>query len=52
MCKEVVDGLHEDSEIENWEKQDEEYEKHDPVKKWQFQYNKSTCFIDSYPEIS
>ena len=39
------------TEGEEIEKQESEYQKHDPVKKWQFEYNKSTCFSDNYPEI-
>ena len=34
------------------EKEEEEYQTHDSVKKWQFNYNRSTCFSDNYPEIS
>ena len=49
--KEVEDDKLE-TEEDNVEKEEEEYQKHDPVKKWQFQYNKSTCFSNNYPEIS
>ena len=45
---EVEDNEEEDNEIE---KKEAEYQKNDPVKKWQFDYNKSTCFSDNYPEI-
>ena len=34
------------------ERDEEEYQTLDPVKKWQFPYNKSTCFSHNYPEIS
>ena len=34
------------------EKEEEDYQKNDPVKKWQFEYNRSTCFNNDYPEIS
>ena len=33
------------------EKEEEEYRKKDCVKKWQFDYNKSICFTNDYPEI-
>jgi hypothetical protein len=39
--------LNEDKE----EQEEEEYIKKDAVKKWQFEYNKSTCFSHNYPEI-
>ena len=32
--------------------EDEKYEHLDSVKKWQFNYNRSTCFSDNYPEIN
>ena len=32
--------------------EEEEYEKKDGVKKWQFGYNQSTCFFHNYPEIN
>ena len=38
--------------MEILEKEEEEYQRKDPVKKWQFEYNRSTCFSDDYPEIS
>ena len=34
------------------EKEEQEYLTKDPVRKWQFNYNKSTCFSNNYPEIS
>ena len=34
------------------EKEDNEYETKDPVKKYQFEYNKSLCMTNKYPEIS
>ena len=42
----------EETELEILEKEEEEYQKKDPVKKWQFEYNRSTCFSNDYPEIS
>ena len=42
----------EETEFERLEKEEEEYRRYDPVKKWQFEYNRSTCFSDNYPEIS
>ena len=32
--------------------EEEKYERLDSVKKWQFNYNRSTCFSDNYPEIN
>ena len=34
------------------EAEEEEYESKDSVKKWQFRYNRSTCFSNNYPEIN
>ena len=31
---------------------EEEYKRKDCVKKWQFDYNQSTCFSNNYPEIN
>ena len=42
----------EDAEFDRLEKEEEDYKRNDPVKKWQFEYNRSTCFSDNYPEIS
>ena len=43
----------EDEESETNEDLDEkEYRKKDCVKKWQFEYNQSTCFSHNYPEIN
>ena len=39
-------------ENDDLDKEDEDYEKLDAVKKWQFEYNKSTCFSNNYPEIN
>ena len=36
----------------NEEKEEIEYEKNDPIKKFQFEYNKSLCMANKYPEIS
>ena len=33
-------------------KEEEEYRTKDSVKKWQFEYNRSTCFSNNYPEIN
>ena len=44
-------GEAKDSE-EILEKEEEEYQKNYPVKKWKFDYNRSTCFSDNYPEIN
>ena len=49
MENEVLDS--DDDDIE--EKKDEiEYETKDPVKRYQFEYNKSLCMANKYPEIS
>ena len=40
-----------DEENDNEEKEEEEYQNKDSVKKWQFDYNRSTCFTNNYPEI-
>ena len=48
--KEQINEL--ESDDEESEKEENEYQKHDSVKKWQFEYNKSTCFSNNYPEIS
>ena len=53
--EEHLEGEENKEEEENMtemEKEQEDYITHDPVKKWQFQYNQSTCFSNSYPEIS
>ena len=34
------------------DKEEEEYRRKDFVKKWQFEYNRSTCFSNNYPEIN
>ena len=58
ICKEDPKETKEDDQKEKEsdeneiEKELEQYEKYDSVKKWQFQYNKSTCFSNNYPEIS
>ena len=41
-----------DDETDKVETEEEEYKRIDAVKKWQFEYNKSTCFSNNYPEIS
>ena len=40
-----------DCDASDLEGEEEEYERNDAVKKWQFNYNKSTCFSNNYPEI-
>ena len=40
-----------DGDASDLEGEEEEYERNDAVKKWQFNYNKSTCFSNNYPEI-
>ena len=47
VCDEIMDR-HDNNE----KKVEEEYENNDPVKKYQFQYNRSLCMTDKYPEIS
>ena len=47
----VIEGDKEIDEDSN-EKEEDEYIKNDSVKKWQFEYNKSTCFSHNYPEIN
>jgi exonuclease III len=49
ICHEKKDGTGIDDESD---KEEEEYVTKDPVRKWQFQYNLSTCFSNNYPEIS
>ena len=44
------DIIDDDNDIE--QKDNTEYETKDPVKKYQFEYNKSLCMTDKYPEIS
>ena len=34
------------------DREEEECRTKDPVQKWQFEYNKSTCYSNNYPEIS
>ena len=34
------------------DREEEEYQTKDPVQKWQFEYNKFTCYSNNYPEIS
>ena len=40
----------EDDKEDEEEKAEKEYNEKDPVRKWQFNYNKSTCFSDNQPE--
>ena len=49
----AVDNEATDEEVEDQDDiEEEEYVKKDSIKKWQFDYNKSTCFSDNYPEIN
>ena len=41
-----------DDDDNDAEKDEIEYETKDPVKKYQFEYNKSLCMANKYPEIS
>ena len=47
-----IDNEGQDDEDNDSEKDDIEYETKDPVKKYQFEYNKSLCMANKYPEIS
>ena len=50
----ISTGCEEEEDIDSFENADFEeqyYQQNDPVKKWQFQYNKSTYFSHNYPEI-
>ena len=40
-----------EDQMEDIDKEEAYYQDTDPVKKWQFQYNRSTCFNHDYPEI-
>ena len=40
----------EDDEFNREEKEDEEYVKKDPIRKFQYDYNKSTCMTNKFPE--
>ena len=48
--KKVDDDKVNDDNVEDFEEQ--EYKEKDSVKKWQFDYNRSTCFSNNYPEIN
>ena len=41
-----------DDDENNEEKEEIEYERNDPIKKFQFEYNNSLCMANKYPEIS
>ena len=49
--KEVCDEMLDEKDNKD-EKEEEEYENNDPVKKYQFHYNRSLCMTDKYPEIT
>ena len=40
----------EDDEFDREQKEDEEYVKKDPIRKFQYEYNKSTCMTNKFPE--
>ena len=47
----VQDEMVEEEDVDNTElKENIDYENNDPVKKFQFQYNKSLCMTNKYPE--
>ena len=51
-AREVIDEILDEDE-HNIERDEElEYENNDPVKKYQFEYNKSLCMTNKYPEVS
>ena len=39
-----------DHQIEEMEKEEEEYVKKDPIRKFQYDYNKTTCMTNKFPE--
>ena len=47
---EMTDG--EESEEEDSDNEEEEYQKNDVVRKFQFDYNKSVCLVDKFPEAA
>ena len=49
QCKDKKDSL--DDNLDDSDRDEHEYQKNDVVKKWQFNYNQSTCFSHNYPEI-
>ena len=49
LCSEKIDN---EIDTDQVEAEEEEYESKDSVKKWQFRYNRSTCFSNNYPEIN
>ena len=50
---EVQDEIVEEEDADNTElKENIDYENNDPVKKYQFQYNRSLCMTNKYPETS
>ena len=49
---EESDNDDEESDADDGDLEEEEYKKKDCVKKWQFEYNRSTCFSHNYPEIN
>ena len=48
---ESKDAITDKEELDEVDKEDEYYRQYDSVKKWQFDYNRSTCFNHDYPEI-
>ena len=54
ISQEITSPLSEEnhnSSQDEAEEEELEYQQKDPVKRWQFDYNRSTCFNDEYPEI-
>ena len=51
-AEDTTDEENAEDSIDEDDAEEEEYIKKDSVKKWQFQYNQSTCFSNNYPEIS
>ena len=56
--KEVDEGSNDDNLDskkdfeEEKEKDEEEYKEKDPIRKYQFDYNKTTCMTNKYPEAN
>ena len=47
--EQAVDNM-EKNEVDTKEKEEDEYVKKDPVRKFQFNYNKTTCMTNKFPE--
>ena len=48
----VNEDFEQDDDIEISELEEKEYQQNDLVKKWQIDYNQSTCFVNNYPELN